>query len=105
MPRHKFPKGHHYSKGRPKGSRNKLTRDLKTAFLLAFDEIGGATELARWASKEGNKGKFFLMLSRMLPNRSETVEAEPEPDLSALSDAQLTAILVESLEDAAKENN
>lgn len=53
-------------KGRPKGSQNKTTASAKEAIELAFEGMGGAKRLQRWA--EENEGDFFkLIFPRLLP--------------------------------------
>ena len=61
-------------KGRPKGSRNKLTRDAKQAFQYAFDKIGGADQLAIWATE--NTGEFYKLFARMIPVDNRHSDAE-----------------------------
>jgi hypothetical protein len=51
--------------GRPKGCENKLTRDAKAAFQSAFDEIGGAEALAKWARE--NSTEFYKLYARLIP--------------------------------------
>jgi hypothetical protein len=52
-------------KGRPKGSENKITKDLKAAILEAFDQVGGAQYLATQAVE--NPSAFLSLLARILP--------------------------------------
>ena len=52
--------------GRPKGAKNKFT-NLKEAFLKAFEEIGGITELVAWGKKPQNKGQFYQMITKLFP--------------------------------------
>ena len=62
------PKGHgKYGKGggRTKGSVNKFTASAKEAFQIAFDELGGAKELARWAKT--NQTEFYKLFSKLIP--------------------------------------
>jgi hypothetical protein len=60
------PKGHTGNpNGRPKGSQNKFTSSAKEAFQLAFDKLGGATELAKWAKE--NQGEFYKLYSKLIP--------------------------------------
>ena len=76
------PKGHPETlipgQGRPKGSLNKFT-NLKTAFLDAFEEIGGKKELAKWAKDPKNRSTFYQMLARKLPRvDAETTDRAQE---------------------------
>ena len=50
--------------GRPVGSRNKFTT-LKSAFIEAFEEIGGVDNLVEWA--RCNQTEFYKMLARLMP--------------------------------------
>jgi hypothetical protein len=51
--------------GRQKGSLNRLTIGAKTAFQLAFDDIGGHSALAEWATE--NRGQFYQLFSKLIP--------------------------------------
>ena len=50
--------------GRPVGSKNKFTT-LKSAFIEAFEEIGGVDNLVEWA--RCNQTEFYRMLARLMP--------------------------------------
>ena len=50
--------------GRPVGSKNKFTT-LKSAFIDAFEEIGGVDNLVEWA--RCNQTEFYRMLARLMP--------------------------------------
>ena len=50
--------------GRPVGSKNKFTT-LKSAFIDAFEEIGGVDNLVEWA--RCNQTEFYKMLARIMP--------------------------------------
>ena len=52
-------------KGRPKGAVNKITRSAKEAYALAFDGLGGAAALQRWATE--NLGEFYKLHARLIP--------------------------------------
>lgn len=52
-------------KGRPPGTPNKLTRDVKAAIEAAFDEVGGAEYLKRQA--EENPQAFLTLLGKLIP--------------------------------------
>jgi len=68
----KFKKG---NPGRPKGTKDKFT-DLKTAFLSAFEGLGGARGLEKWANEsKGNRGQFYQMITKMLPTNVD-IDAE-----------------------------
>ena len=50
--------------GRPVGSKNKFT-NLKSAFIEAFEELGGVDNLIEWA--RCNQTEFYRMLARLMP--------------------------------------
>jgi len=50
--------------GRPVGSKNQFTT-LKSAFIDAFEEIGGVDNLVEWA--RCNQTDFYRMLARLMP--------------------------------------
>ena len=52
-------------KGRFKGSTNKITKDLKTAYLEAFELRGGVQGLLDWSEKSPDA--FYGQISKMLP--------------------------------------
>ncbi len=51
--------------GRPPGSQNKLTRDIKAAIINAFETVGGEAYLARVALE--NPQVFCALLGKVLP--------------------------------------
>lgn len=58
------------SPGRGKGTKNKFT-DLKTAFLNAFQDVGGEAYLREFALQKQNRAAFLQMIAKMLPNKVE----------------------------------
>jgi hypothetical protein len=64
-------------KGRPKGAKNKLTTNIKTAFLKAFEDLGGAEGLTKWGKLRENKGDFYKMIAKMLPAQIVFDEEKP----------------------------
>ena len=54
--------------GRPLGSKNQFTT-LKSAFIDAFEEIGGVDNLVEWA--RCNQTEFYKMLARLMPREVE----------------------------------
>lgn len=56
--------------GNRKGVPNKFTT-LKDTFLQAFNELGGSEALQEWAQKDKNRGQFYQMIAKMLPNKVE----------------------------------
>jgi hypothetical protein len=59
--------------GRPKGSQNKITKDLKNMILGALSDVGGQSYLARQAIE--NPNAFMALLGKVLPT---TLSAEAE---------------------------
>ena len=51
--------------GRPKGSKNRTTLQLREAILAALDRVGGEKYLARLAIE--NSSAFSSLLARVLP--------------------------------------
>lgn len=54
-------------KGRPKGTQNKTTAAVKEALTLAFNGIGGVPALVKWAKAAENRGEFYKLWAKMLP--------------------------------------
>jgi hypothetical protein len=52
-------------KGRKKGSRNKITREVKDVIARCFQEIGGEKTFAEWATN--NKTTFYKLYAKLLP--------------------------------------
>jgi hypothetical protein len=52
-------------KGRPKGARNKVSRELKEMILAALDKAGGEQYFVEQASK--NPVAFMTLLGKVLP--------------------------------------
>lgn len=51
--------------GRPPGSQNKLTKDIKAAIIGAFEKAGGEAYLAKVAKE--NPQVFCALLGKVLP--------------------------------------
>lgn len=47
------------------GKPNKFTANAKQAFQLAFDKMGGADGLAKWAKE--NPSDFYRLYSKLIP--------------------------------------
>ena len=66
--------------GRPPGAKNKITKDLKTAYMEAFDARGGWKGLLEWA--EAAPDAFYGQVSKMLPKE---VQAEIKQSVLSIS--------------------
>ena len=67
-------------RGRPKGSRNRITNEAKQAILMAFDKLGGVEGLVAWAKEDkANLFAFYTRIyPRLLPRPAVDVAIEPE---------------------------
>ena len=63
--------------GRKKGTKNKVTKDIKSCYMEVFDRMGGAEGLLKWA--EENPDVFYGQISKMLP---KDLEIKSEHDLT-----------------------
>lgn len=68
--------------GRKKGQTNKITKDLKKAYLGAFDALGGMEGLINWGEK--NPDLFYGQISKLLPKGVE-IKAEHELQINIIS--------------------
>ena len=59
-----FTKG---NKGKPKGATNKLTKSVKEAFEVAFNQLQDDTDanLAEWA--KNNTTEFYKLAAKLIP--------------------------------------
>lgn len=75
-------------KGRPKGSKNKVTRVFREGVITAYENLGGADALTDWARE--NPSEFYKICARLIPTEM-TVDANvqgyamrfPEPCATA----------------------
>jgi hypothetical protein len=51
--------------GRPKGSKNKATQEIKQAFYEAFYERGGVKALLKWADESPTD--FYRLAAKLIP--------------------------------------
>ena len=67
-------------RGRPKGSRNKITNEAKQAILMAFDKLGGVDRLVAWVKEDkANEAVFWTRIfPRLLPRPAAEPVAGPE---------------------------
>ena len=65
-------------KGRKKGQQNVVTRTFKAALLQAFQQVGGADELARWGQDAKNRAIFYQICARLVPTEvANSADSEP----------------------------
>lgn len=66
--------------GRPKGSRNKLTRDAKAAIQMVFDKLGGVSAMVAWVEEDkANRFAFYTKIyPRLLPRPAPDAPPAPE---------------------------
>lgn len=62
-------------KGRPKGSPNKLTADVKAMILGALDKAGGETYLLEQA--KANPNAFLTLIGKVLPKEVTGADGSP----------------------------
>ncbi len=73
--------------GRTKGSKNKLNTDIKEAFDIAFQGIGGAEALTEWA--RSHKSSFFKIYATMQPKKLQgMIEHRHEDFIFALAEKE-----------------
>ena len=75
-------------KGRPKGARNKLTRDIREMIRAALDKAGGIAYLVKQA--ELNPTAFMSLLGKMIPTQ---IDATIKRELPEMSRDELLALL------------
>ena len=74
MSRHKLPPG----PGRPKGSQNKTTVEVKAALDAAFTGAGGVDTLTDWA--KDNPTEFYRLWTKLLPKHLAVASAHASPE-------------------------
>lgn len=70
---HKFEKGKSGNpKGRPKGTPNKVTRDIRQAFLDAFEALQQepGVNLVDWAKEQPTE--FYRLSGKLIPQKVES---------------------------------
>jgi hypothetical protein len=81
----RFAPGNRASPGRPRGSPNRSTSELRTAILAALDQAGGIEYLTRLATSDPKV--FATLLLRLLPaapadaSGNEVLLIDHDPDL------------------------
>ena len=76
-----FKKGKESGPGRPKGTPNKATAQLKDMILTALSNVGGAEYLERRANDPRTAGSFLALVGKVLPM---TVVGDAENPLRAI---------------------
>lgn len=78
--------------GRPKGSRNKLTREAKAVLQQAFEGLGGVDQLVVWAGKsDRNYTEFLRLWIRLLPLEVKTGPSDDAALIEVLEAAKRRA--------------
>ena len=85
-------------KGRPKGARNKLTRDIREMIRAALDKAGGIAYLVKQA--ELNPTAFMSLLGKMIPTQ---IDAPIKRDVAELTRDELLALIASARAAAADE--
>ena len=59
-------------KGRPKGAKDKISRNIKDNFDAVFEKLGGVDGFSKWADKNTQtQSAFYQMYSKMLPSNTD----------------------------------
>jgi hypothetical protein len=97
-PRTAFKKGHPPipGSGRPKGSKNRFTREVKEALINAFNTAGGEAWLVQLASKD--RRAFASLLSKLLPNQVTGKDGGPLEHQVTMLQAGLAHLTPKELE-------
>jgi len=66
-------------KGRPKGAKNKVNKDIRASLYRVYEDIGGDAGFAAWAGKEKNKQPFYKMIAGTAPRATEHTGADGGP--------------------------
>ncbi len=105
-----FEKGHKLSLGRPKGSKNRITNDVRQAFHKVYDEMGkdfqnekgedtpltGHEAMLLWA--RGNPTEFYRLYGKMIPTTAELPEDLHEDFVDNLIFEEESPKLVEAVD-------
>lgn len=76
-------------KGRPKGTKNKLTATVKAAIEAAFQELGGAKYLVELGRE--NPQAFVMLLAKIIPQQQELTGKDGGPIQTEALDPQQLA--------------
>lgn len=58
-------KGNTHGRGRPKGVPNKMTTSVKEAIESAFSQLGGVSNMVKWAMD--NETEFYKLYAKLIP--------------------------------------
>ena len=73
------PKPPAAGKGRPKGSVNKVTKQLKEMILGAQDDAGGQRYLVERGTDPKTQGAFLTQLGKVLPTETRLADPDGKP--------------------------
>lgn len=82
----KHNRKHGSGPGRPKGSRNKITKDIKIAILNAFNEVGGQDYLVKVAQEDPKT--FCALIGKIIPHE---ITGDADNPLSVVTKVILTS--------------
>jgi hypothetical protein len=85
----KFKKGQKSGPGRPKGTPNKVTKELKEMILQALDNAGGVEYLERKANDPRTASAFLTLVGKVLPM---TIVGDKENPLAVVGRIELVAM-------------
>ena len=81
------------SKGRPKGSKNIISKGVKDDMLNVYNRLDGANGLYKWCKRNpSNLSMFYRMMISLLP-KDIHIDHNVTHSLSKLSDDDLIAII------------
>lgn len=80
--------------GRKKGTPNKATASMRDAWLQAFDALGGADGLTRWAKRSPDR--FYALASRLIPPAKPEPDSEPENGIPSRIEIHLVDPVLDS---------
>lgn len=85
----KFKKGKESGPGRPKGTPNKATAQLKEMILTALSNAGGADYLEKRANDPRTASAFLALIGKVLPM---TIAGDPNAPLMTVTRIELIAL-------------
>ena len=74
--------GKRFGAGRPRGSLNLISKNIRENIIEVFNKIGGIDEFANWAKKnEKNKTEFYKLYSRLASRNEGDFDYINEPQV------------------------